>query len=410
MEFSFVLIKPAKVLTLLLALAVIGMAGTGCIAPSSGGGCGGPGAQGWSGFASYDGILYFGSMDGEVVAVDPSARSLGLAFPSEREWAFAVKAGGAPGTLCGPVGCAPASRKVALYSTPVVTDQLVCVATYVDDGGIVMGINRLAPGYTEGVPLWSKGEWVYPGGTKSIGAIVGSLVLVEDIIYFGSSDGKVYALDAVYGEKKWEFDTGGKIWTSLAVKDGIIYAGNYDGRLHALSRQDGRPLWEIELPAALASSPVASEGNVFFGAFDHYLYAVDGDNGKERWKFEGGNWFWADPVVKDNVVYAACLDDTIYALDARSGRELRRFVADSAIVSTPVIVDDLLVAVSESGEVYVLELDSLALQRQVSIGYSVMAPLSAEDGTVYVHARDHSVYCVDVQKGVVAWKFSSVAD
>ena len=414
-KLSFISVKLSKALLVLLLLAVLSLAAFSCVAPASGGGCAGPGAQGWSGFANYDGILYLGSMNGEVLALNPSARSERLIFPSEKdgEWVLRIKAPAPSGGMCGPLGCAPAARPVAIYGTPAVAGDLVCVATYVGDGGKVMAINRSAPGYDEeGNPSWKKqGEWVYPRGQDSfIGAIVGSPIVVEDTLYVGSSDGKVYALDAVYGDKRWEFDTGGKIWTFPAIEDEVVYISNYEGRLYALSGQDGSLLWEIELPAAIASSPVVSGDTVFFGTFDHYLYAVDSDDGKEKWRFEGGNWFWATPVVKDNVVYAGCLDHSIYALEASTGRELWQFVADSPIVSTPVLLDSLLVAISDSGEMYVLRADSGVSERTVSIGYSVMAPLYAEEDMVYVHARDGGVYCIDVETGVIAWEFSSVVD
>jgi outer membrane protein assembly factor BamB len=75
-----------------------------------------------------------------------------------------------------------------------------------------------------------------------------------------------------------------------------------------------------------------------------------------------------------------------------------------------VLLDSLLVAISDSGEMYVLRADSGVSERTVSIGYSVMAPLYAEEGMVYVHARDRGVYCIDVQTGVIAWEFSSIVD
>ena len=412
---SFGTIKLAKVLLPLFAIAVLGLTAFSCMAPSSGGGCGGPAQQGWSGFAGCDGILYLGSMNGEVLALSPSARSQELAFPSESdgEWVLPIKAPAPSGGMCGPLGCAPAAPSVSIYSTPAVAGDLVCVATYVGDGGKVMAINRSAPGYDEeGNPSWKKqGEWVYPRGQNSfIGAVVGSLVVAEDTLYVGSSDGKAYALDAVYGDKRWEFDTGGKIWTSPAVKNGVFYVGNYEHKLYALSSQDGRVLWEIELPAAIASSPVVSGDTIFFGTFDHYLYAIDCDDGREKWKFEGDNWFWATPVVRDNIVYAGCLDHNMYALEVSTGRKLWQFDAGCPIVSTPVLVDNLLATVSESGELYMLKANSGVLEQTVSIGYSVMAPLYAEDGMVYVHARDRGVYCVDVQSGVIAWEFSLLGD
>lgn len=411
MRLSFGSIKATRTLILLLPLAVISAVAFSCVAPSAGGGCGGPGAQGWSGFASYDGVLYFGSMDGKVLAVDPVARSEGLYFPSEREWVFSIRTQAPQGAPCG-FGCMPAARPAAIYGTPAVTETLVYVGTYVGDEGKVFAINRPKPQYDEeGIPSWTEGEWFYPRGERgSIGAIVGSPIVHGDTVYVGDSQGKVHALDAVSGTRRWEYETGGKIWTSPAVKDGVVYIGNYEGKLHSLSSDDGSLLWEVELPAAIASSPVVSGNTVFLGTFDHYLRAIDGNSGREKWKFEGGNWFWAAPVVMGNVVYAGCLDHTIYALDARSGKELWQFVADSPIVSRPVLVNDLLVAISESGEMYAVQAASGVSQWNTSIGYSVMAPLHAEAGMVYVHTRNDEVCSIDVQNGRKAWEYLLVSD
>jgi outer membrane protein assembly factor BamB len=378
-------------------------------------GCSGPVWQGWSGFAGYDGILYFGSMDGRVFAIDPSARNQELHFPSEGEWVITVRAPAPAGGMCGPIGCAPAAQLATVYGTPVVAGDLVYVATYAGDSGKVMAINRLAPGYDEeGIPAWNRGEWFYPRSeSKFIGSVVGSPVMGEDTLYVCTSDGNVYALDAVNGEEKGEeFDTGGKIWTSPALEDGVIYVSNYEKRLFALSSQDLSPVWSkpTELPAAAASSLVAAGNDIFFGTFDNQLYAVDGTNGNVKWTFSGGNWFWATPLVKDDMVYAGCLDNKVYALDASTGDELWHFTADNQIVATPVLVDNLLVAASESGTVYILGADSGKPEHEpVSVGASVKvpvrAPLYAEGNMVYVHASNRCVYAVDVQSGDVVWKF-----
>lgn len=397
---NFFKVEVKKTSVLLLLLVALSLANLGCA---------GPALQGWSGFAGQDGILYFGSMDGKVLAINPSARGQELPFPSEGEWVILVRAPAPRGGMCGPLGCAPTARPVTIYATPAVAGNLVYVATYAGESGKVMAIKRLAPGYDEeGIPSWNDGEWFYPRKEdKLIGAVVGGPSVVEGTLYVGSSDGNVYALDAVKGNSRWEFNTKGKIWTSAAVKDSVVYLSNYERKFFALSSTDGRLLWNIELPAAIASSPVVSGDKVFFGTFDNYLHAIDRTNGDVKWTFEGGNWFWSTPVVSGDVVYAVCLDHRVYAIKASTGEEIWQFVADSQIVSTPVLVDNLLVVASESGKIYILKAESgePVKDQPVSIDSSVMAPLYAEKGMVYVHARNRCIYSVNVQSGQIAWKF-----
>lgn len=367
-------------------------------------GCAGPTYQGWSGFASDNGILYFGGIDGKVYAISPTARSQNLTFPSQDEWVFNIPSLGAPGAICGPA-CAPATPRASIYATPVVVGDLVCVGIYAGDNGKLVAIDRLAPGYTEGVPLRSKGEWTYPSGVKSMGAIVGSPVVVDETVYLGSSDGKLYAIDGVYGEKKWEFDTGGKIWTSPVVEDGVIYVSNYDRKLFAVSSTDGTMIWKTELPSSIASSPSVSGDSIFLGTFDSRLQAIDRTNGSEKWNFKGGNWFWSTPLVNDSTVYAGCLDNKIYAIDASTGKELWQFAASGPIVATPVLTDGLIVLASKVGDIYILDASKGSLVRSVNIGSPIMAPPLVEGNMLYIHAGNLCVYSIDIQSGQKVWEF-----
>jgi len=51
-------------------------------------------------------------------------------------------------------------------------------------------------------------------------------------VYFGTDNGKVYAVDK-NGSKKWEYSTGGAVMTALAIgPDGTLYAGSSDGKIY----------------------------------------------------------------------------------------------------------------------------------------------------------------------------------
>jgi outer membrane protein assembly factor BamB len=368
-------------------------------------GCTGPTYQGWSGFAKQESMLYFGGIDGRVFAISLEARSQNLNFPGENEWVFSIPRAGTAGTICGPA-CAPASPQQSIYATPAVVGDLVCVGTYSGETGRLVAIDRLSPGYTDGVPQRSKGEWTYPGGgSGSMGAIVGTPVVVDDTLYVGSSNGNLYALDAVYGEKKWEFNTDGKIWTSPVVEDGVIYISNYEKKLFAVSMDSGTQIWSAELPSSIASSPSVSADSIFVGTFDNRLYALDKTNGSVKWDFQGGNWFWSTPVVQGGTVYAGCLDNKIYAVNADTGKEEWQFVADAPIVSNPVLADNLVIVASQAGDLYVLESDSGNLVRSINIGSAVKAPLLVDGNMVYVHAGDFCVYGVDIETGQKVWEF-----
>ena len=55
------------------------------------------------------------------------------------------------------------------------------------------------------------------------------------MLYLGlATDGSVRALDTETGEERWRFGAGGEIRSSPAVADGVVYFGSNDGYLYAL--------------------------------------------------------------------------------------------------------------------------------------------------------------------------------
>jgi outer membrane protein assembly factor BamB len=59
--------------------------------------------------------------------------------------------------------------------------------------------------------------------------------VARGIIYIGSVNLKVYALDAATGRLRWTYTTGTGTLYSPAVQGGTVYIGSTDHSLYALS-------------------------------------------------------------------------------------------------------------------------------------------------------------------------------
>jgi outer membrane protein assembly factor BamB len=390
-------VKQVKIVFLFIAVALFGLVLTSCM----------PGGTqpmyGWSGAAYQDGTLYVGSTEGAVVAVNDSTRS--------KEWSYAIT------VLSQGFSCGPSSHGVVLYATPVVGESLLYIGAY---DGEVLAMNPSARSQGLPFPYGGEGEWKY----NIAGAIVGSPVMVGDTLYVSSSDGRVYALNATYGDLKWKSEPlSERLWTSPTIDGDTIYVSTYDGYIYALPTENASPTeevgpsWTFKAEGGFAAAPVVYGDTIFVGAFDYNLYAIKIGADEPMWKFHGGKWFWAPSLIRDGVVYAGCLDGKIYAIDAISGEELWEFNTGSPIVASPIFVDDLLVVASENsedgqgGKIYAFDVNATPEDRvliplkTIPLDAQIWAPLCAHDGIVYVRAQDNCLYTVDIDQGRVARVF-----
>ena len=351
-------------------------------------GCVGRGAQpkGWSGGTIADGTLFLGSLEGNIVAVDISSGA--------RLWTVPLETS-KPTT--GGFGCAAPATTVAIYGSLALAEELVYVGSY---NGKIYALNSSS----------GAERWVYPRSGE-LEPVVGGLVVSQGKVYFGGSDGKVYALDAATGDKEWEFPTGDEIWATPVLDDDTLYIGSFDKALYAIDITDGSEKWSFdEMRGAIMATALVYENVVYIGSFDRHIYAVDAADGKQIWQFPADDededkpksWFWAKPVVQNNIIYAPCLDGRIYILDAKSGQELAEPVnLESPIASSPVLVDNLIIIASEEGRVYSLDTTSNQVRELANLEEKVDAPLSASEGTVFIHTEKDALYAMDGQTGAI---------
>src|SRR5215469_10946377 len=93
---------------------------------------------------------------------------------------------------------------------------------------------------TGGVPAFHRVKWTF----HAAGPIVSTPAVAGGVLYFGSNDHNLYALDAASGELRWKFATKGRVASSPAVGDGRVYFGSYDSNFYALDAATGAVVWK----------------------------------------------------------------------------------------------------------------------------------------------------------------------
>ena len=138
--------------------------------------------------------------------------------------------------------------------------------------------------------------------------LIASPALVGSVLYFGTPDGEVIALDWQTEEHVWKYSDPKRqqeIHSSPAVTDALVLIGSRDKRLHAIDRLTGERMWLFETRGPIDSSPVVVGERIFFGSADRNVYGID-LSGQEVFKHNTGHRISGSPAVGEGHLVIGC--------------------------------------------------------------------------------------------------------
>jgi len=160
------------------------------------------------------------------------------------------------------------------------------------------------------VTLGGESKWQF----RSRRAVVSSAAEANGLVYFGSVDYSLYALDATSGWVVWRYRTGKSIVSSPAVAQDLVVFGSADGRIYALDAKSSKEKWHVETDGQVNASPLIHKGLVYCGSVDGHLYCIELASGKLRWKFATEGAITGAPAAGENVICFGSTDHRVYAL------------------------------------------------------------------------------------------------
>jgi polyvinyl alcohol dehydrogenase (cytochrome) len=287
---------------------------------------------------------------------------------------------------------------------------------------------------------------------------------------FNPQEGLINATTVSRLNVRWFFSTGSgtaAVSASPSVVEGVVYVGSWNGTMYALDAFSGHPLWTFNINdpnpgdrngfPGIQSSTAVADGVVYFGGADANVYALDALTGALRWKRPLGNpdtsvegtHVWSSPAVFHGKVYvgkashldAPCVRGAVIALDAATGAEVWRFdPLPERICATdtrqPCTTDTdcsggscvpFLVCRSGSGEQTQSQLcasdaDCTApatCQRPLGGGVTSSPAIDTGKGALYVSVGDcvgsgntgfaESLVALDAETGTLRWAFTPIS-
>lgn len=257
------------------------------------------------------------------------------------------------------------------------------------------------------VPSTAKKGEVKPIWSAETGDEVrGTPLYHEGMIYVGSYDKNLYALEAASGKVAWKYASDGGITGKAAVSEGNIFFGSEDRRLHVVSSRTGKVVWTYYADGPVRSSPRIAQGHVFFGSDDGFLHAVNTVSGRLSWKVEAGSPVRSTPFVSDEHAFFGSEDGDFTCIDFR-GDARWRFKAKRAITSSPTVVNDAVLFASMDGTLYSLEAKSGWAIWRFRLGKGSISSPAVEDGKIYIGAADNTIYCIDMRSAKEIWRYEA---
>ncbi len=240
------------------------------------------------------------------------------------------------------------------------------------------------------------------------------------------------------GHVLWQFKSGARIVSSPTVANGVVYIGSDDHNLYAVDARKGTPLWKFTTEASVRSSPAISGNSVYVLSLDGNLYAVEAATGKLQWKFttagESRNnapglyglapslepiadvwdFFLSSPAVDGDTVYFGSGDHNVYAIDARTGQLRWKFLAGDVVHSSPAIADGTLYIGAWDGVLYALDTRNGAVRWKFASGtdpshfmQGIPGSPAVAAGIVVFGSRDNFLYALDAKSGQQVWRQSN---
>ncbi|MCP4423732.1 MAG: PQQ-binding-like beta-propeller repeat protein [Chloroflexi bacterium] len=124
-------------------------------------------------------------------------------------------------------------------------------------------------------------------------------------------------VDAQTGAALWRKDTGNWVPT-LSGSGDIVYFGSANTVVHALNMTDGTAVWRFNIPEGtfnyVLGAPIPLNGSLYFLTQQGDLFALDAGNGSQLWQYPTGIIAArTNPSIANNTLFIGDADGVIYA-------------------------------------------------------------------------------------------------
>ncbi|MGL6075859.1 MAG: PQQ-binding-like beta-propeller repeat protein [Fimbriiglobus sp.] len=242
---------------------------------------------------------------------------------------------------------------------------------------------------------------------KTGDSIESAPVVVGDVVYVGSMDKHLYAVDLKSGQEKWKIKLG-SLKAGPAFKNGRIVVGDLEGKVHCVDTA-GQKVWTFDTLGEIHGAANFVGEDVLIGSHDSSLYRID-KLGKKVWEFKiDGPVNGAVAVSGDKTFVAGC-DSLLHVVDVNTGKPLGNVDLGGQAAATSSVFEDFVYVGTMANQVVAVNWKDrkksweFEAKRRQQPFYSSTA---VTKDLVIAGGRDKKVYAIDRLTGKQKWEFTT---
>jgi eukaryotic-like serine/threonine-protein kinase len=254
---------------------------------------------------------------------------------------------------------------------------------------------------------------------KAKGAIQSSPAVVHDLVIFGDQEGTLHACTVATGEQRWSFDTGGEIISSVtcphperADDDAPLVFGSYDGFLYCLRARDGGVLWKYHTEDRVHGTPAIVGAHVFVAGCDAHMHVVGLADGAAVRQVPLGSVCGASVAIDGARAFVGTYGGQMLALDWQRGDKLWTWTdteRELPVLSSAALADGLVIVGGRDKRVRAFERDTGQVRWEFITKGKVDSSPVVSGEKVFFGSADGNLYAVDVRRGKELWRFEAGA-
>jgi len=213
-------------------------------------------------------------------------------------------------------------------------------------------------------------------------------LLLDGVLYCGSSDGGLYAIDAAKGTTLWRHDAKAPVFSGVGLHgNDTLTFGTMDGSVVLLDRHTQKEISRAKTSGGVVTTPLVIGDKVIAGSRDYLLYGFNLADGSVAWKFSYWfSWVESTPVLRDGLIYVGASDySRVTVLDPATGKAVWGTPVHGMNWGSPLVTPDRVFTGTASqnieGTVIAHTGGILALDRATgAVLWQLLSPLAPENG------------------------------